>query len=168
MVLDESISPDLIKTGATIAIDRARPIRSPLIADLAELRPFVPDAVLSSAVRRVGLNLHGTFSEQYGSIEASSGTSDVGDDIPYVDVVLAIAPRRLDYRQLLEATANRETPAEPKLSCQLFFVNTRAALICNIPDDRGLDIVGSTSNILRPLAASFVDWLVSCYLPPSD
>jgi len=168
MVLDEPISPDDLKVGARVPIERARPIRSPLVADLVELRPYVQDSVLSSAAKRVGVNLHGTFSERYESNEDSNDTPEVGDDIPYLDAILPITPRRLDYRRLLEATANRETPAKPKISCQLFFVNTTTALIYNIPDDRGLDIVGSTSAVLRPLAASFIDWLTSGYLPPSD
>jgi hypothetical protein len=168
MMIDEPMSPEDMKVGATISKERTRPIRSPLFADVAALRPYVPDAILATAVMTVGVNLHGTFSEPYGSTEASSDISEVGDDIPYVDVVLSIAPRLLDYRRLLQATANRETPVEPKISCQLFFVNTRTALILNIPDDRGLDIVASSSAVLRPIAASFVAWLVSCYLPPSD
>ena len=167
MVLDEPVSVADLKAGRRVEIENARPVRSALMADFAELRAYVPAAVLDAAVTTIGVNLHGSFSEQYGATGASAEASELGDDIPYVDATLAVAPRTLSYRALLEATANRETPAEPSVSCQLFFVNTTTGLIYNIPDDRSLHIVGATSAVLRPLVARFVDWLESCSLPPN-
>ena len=171
MVLDEPVSVADLKAGRRVRMEDARPVRSALIADFAELRPYVPADVLAAAVLSIGVNLHGTFSEQYGSNGSTGATaeaSELGDDIPYVDATLAVAPRKLSYRALLDATANRETPAEPSISCQLFFINTTTGLIYNIPDDRSLHVVGVTSAVLRPLVARFVDWLESCSLPPPD
>jgi hypothetical protein len=166
MVLEEPVSRADLEAGRRVRIEEARPIRSGLMADFTELRPYIAASVLSAAVLSIGVNLHGTFSEQYGSSASTGDASELGDDIPYVEAMLAVAPRSLPYRGLLEATANRETPAEPSVSCQLFFINATTGLIYNIPDDRSLHVLGVTSAVLRPLVTRFVDWLESCSLPP--
>jgi hypothetical protein len=165
MILDDPIPASALKTGGRVPIEGARPVRSGLFAELSELRPYIAAEVLSGARLTTGINLHGTFSERYAPVGVAIDPADVSDDIAFVDAALDVAPQALDYRSLLAATANRETPAEPSVRCQLYFVNTTTALICNIPDDRSLHVIGATSAVLRPLVSGFVDWLDSCYLP---
>lgn len=60
------------------------------------------------------------------------------DSLPYVDVVVRVRPREVDYRSLIGAVVNQDFPQEgrPRLIATLIVVNEDRLALFDMPDDR--------------------------------
>lgn len=75
---------------------------------------------------------------------------------------------RIDYKNILKAIGNTDfPPRNPRLdkngvltSKEIFFINIDRKLIFNMYDDRGLDIIASDVEQLRPIYNKYDSWLL--------
>lgn len=110
-----------------------------------------------------GLNHHDiAFLEMYRLYEPMDNS-----DIRNVAVVTS-KTESIDFRNILKAIGNTDfPPREPRLdkngvltSKEVFFVNRDRKLIFHMYDDRGLDIIASNIEQLRPLYNQYNNWLL--------
>lgn len=111
-----------------------------------------------------GLNHHDiTFLEMYGLYEPLEGT-----DIRNVAVLKSKA-ESINFRNILKAIGNSDfPPRQPRLdkkgvftSKEVFFLNRDKKLIFQMYDDRGLDIIASDIEELRPIYDQYNNWLLN-------
>lgn len=75
---------------------------------------------------------------------------------------------RIDYKNILKAIGNTDFPQrQPRLdkngvftSKEIFFLNINRKLIFHMYDDRGLDIIASDVEQLRPIYNKYNSWLL--------
>lgn len=86
------------------------------------------------------------------------------DDI-YNVAIVKLKADRINYKNILKAISNTDfPPRQPRFrflsSIEIYFVNTTKNLIFHMYDDRGLDIIASDIEILRPIYIKFNDWIL--------
>lgn len=86
----------------------------------------------------------------------------------YNIAVLKLKSDRVNYKNILTAIANTDfPPREPRFTfwgfsnIEIFFINTTKNLIFHMYDDRGLDIIASDVESLRPIYTRFNDWILA-------
>jgi hypothetical protein len=83
------------------------------------------------------------------------------EGVPYVDLVVRVRPRDVDYRSLIRAVVNQDFPIKgrTRLIATLFAVNEDRPALFDLPDDRWFGVAmrtprhcgRCTSPALRPL-----------------
>ncbi len=75
----------------------------------------------------------------------------------------------INYENIFTAIANKDFSREPGLdkygflgSKEVFFINYDKQIIFHMYDDRGLDIVSSNIESLRPAYTKFNSWILEC------
>lgn len=162
--VDGSSGDDLVP-GARIDLGAGRPFVAPLIGGWHELEPYLPPGALDDVTTHLGVNLQAAPDVQDEIVKPHTSDHMAGD-VPYIEAALEVAPRSLDYGRLIAATANRETPAEPRVFSQLFFVNTTRPTVFNIGDDRAADVIFADVRHARAVTARFIDWLEDACVHP--
>jgi hypothetical protein len=71
--------------------------------------------------------------------------------VPYVDLVVRVRPRDVDYRSLIRAVVNQDFPGEgrPRLIATLFVVNEGRPALLDLPDDRWFGVAMPDAEPLR-------------------
>lgn len=64
------------------------------------------------------------------------------------------------YDLLIRAIANTDHGLEPKIGSEIFFLDRRRELVVHMYDDRGLDVIATARETIRPLFESFNDWIL--------
>lgn len=86
------------------------------------------------------------------------------DDI-FNTALLKLKTNRINYKNILTATANTDfPPREPRFrffsNVEIYFVNTTKNLIFHMYDDRGLEMIASEAKTLKPIYSKFNDWIL--------
>jgi hypothetical protein len=71
-----------------------------------------------------------------------------------------LSPLAFNVAQMFQAIANREQDGVPKVSSGVFVIDPRSKVIMHMYDDRGLDLIATKLNTLRPLFESFTEWIL--------
>lgn len=82
--------------------------------------------------------------------------------------ILKVKADRINHNNILAAIGHSDfPPRQPRLdnyraltSKEIYFINADKNIIFNMYDDRGLDIIASEIDILRPLYQNYNDWLL--------
>jgi len=61
---------------------------------------------------------------------------------------------------MFHGIAYRERPGFPKISSGVYAINPQSKLILHMYDDRGLDIIATNIETLRPLFEGFNEWIL--------
>jgi len=83
------------------------------------------------------------------------------DETPYRLTWARLSPLAFDAAQMFQAIANREQDGIPKISSAVYVIDPIKKVIMHMYDDRGLDVIASELNTLRPLFESFSDWILN-------
>jgi hypothetical protein len=78
------------------------------------------------------------------------------EGVPYVDLVVRVRPRDVDYRSLIRAVVNQDFPQEgrTRLIATLFVVNEDRPALLDLPDDRWFGVAMPDAEALRPVYES--------------
>lgn len=69
---------------------------------------------------------------------------------------------KIDYEQILEGQINTDFwKRSPRICEEVFFVNINKRIVFNIYDDRGLDIIATDIEAIRPIYEKHKDWILS-------
>jgi len=72
-----------------------------------------------------------------------------------------LTANRINYKNILTAIGNAASSRLPSLDHKnIFFVNVSKKLIFHMYDDRGLDIIASDKETLRPIYNKYNDWIL--------
>jgi hypothetical protein len=82
--------------------------------------------------------------------------------------IIKLKSGRVNHKTLLMAIANQDFPSRlPRLEYnqiisnkEIYFININKKLIFNMYDDRGLDLVASDIETLRPIYENHKDWIL--------
>lgn len=85
----------------------------------------------------------------------------------YITSILRVTKEKINYKNIFDAIANIDfPPRQPRLdnifisNKEVFFINLNKKIIFNMYDDRGLDIIATNIETLRPTYEKFNDWLL--------
>jgi Domain of unknown function (DUF3885) len=92
---------------------------------------------------------------QFQSVEVSPF-----DETQYRLTWTRLSPLAFDAGQMFQAIANREQKGAPKVASGVYVIDPRSKIIMHMYDDRGLDVIATNLNILRPLFESFGEWIL--------
>ena len=81
---------------------------------------------------------------------------------------IKLKTERINYENIIAAIAHKDFPSrQPRLDKrgvfsdkEVYFVNLDKKLVLHMYDDRGLDIISSDKEILRPIYLKYSDWLL--------
>ena len=71
-----------------------------------------------------------------------------------------LSPIAFDAAQMFQAIANREQEGYPKVASGVYVIDPRSKIIMHMYDDRGLDVIATDLNTLRPLFETFREWIL--------
>jgi Domain of unknown function (DUF3885) len=71
-----------------------------------------------------------------------------------------LSPLAFDPARMFQAIANREQEGDPKVASAVYVIDPRSKVIMHMYDDRGLDVIATKLNTLRPLFESFTEWIL--------
>jgi len=76
--------------------------------------------------------------------------------------LLKCTKKDLYYKQLLKAIANVDTDLSPKIdfSNECYFINVEKGIIFHIYSDKGLDIVGKSTESIQELYLNYNNWIL--------
>ncbi|KMN92415.1 MULTISPECIES: DUF3885 domain-containing protein [Priestia] len=76
--------------------------------------------------------------------------------------LLKCTKKDLYYKQLLKAIANVDTDLSPKInfSHECYFINIEKGIIFHIYSDKGLDIVGKSTESIQKLYLNYNNWIL--------
>lgn len=66
----------------------------------------------------------------------------------------------INYSNILLTLVNTDFARHPSTNGECFFINSTTGLILNLYDDRGMDVISTTSEVLKPIYERFNDWLL--------
>jgi hypothetical protein len=66
----------------------------------------------------------------------------------------------LRYELVLEAIANADHARHPAISSRVYWINRSSDIILHMYDDRGLDLIGRTKDMLGRLYRDFNPWIL--------
>ncbi len=79
----------------------------------------------------------------------------------YNKACLKVNASQVDYRNILKSIAYTNFPlGEPWTRKEIYFINIEKKLIFNMYDDRGLDIIAESKEILQPLYVKHKEWIL--------
>jgi hypothetical protein len=90
---------------------------------------------------------------------------EIGTYGVYNAALTKLAPDRVNYKNILTAISNTDfPPRQPRFkflsSVEIYFINATQNLIFHMYDDRGLDIMASDIETLKPIYTNFNDWIL--------
>ena len=68
--------------------------------------------------------------------------------------------RAFRYDLVFEGIANADHARSPAISSRVYFVNTRTNVIMHMYDDRGLDVIARSREVLQHLYRDFNAWIL--------
>ena len=66
----------------------------------------------------------------------------------------------IKYIPLLKAICNNDTGIKPSIHHDVFFINIKNKTVFNIYDDRGCDLVASSSETIKDIYDKYNDWIL--------
>ena len=148
-VLPEPLTIDDVTTDGRVELVAfvPQPVRPPDPDDLSVLI----DALPAQARARVTIG-HGH--DPLDDPEFAGLCDDEG--VPYVELVVRVRPRDVDYRSLIRAVVNQDFPMEgrTRLIATLFVVNEDRPALLDLPDDRWFGVAMPDAEALRPVYES--------------
>lgn len=145
-VLHESLTIEDVMSDGRVDLDAFVP---------QPLRPLDPDdlSVLIDALppaARAGVMI-GHGHDPLDDPEFPGLCDDEG--VPYVDLVVRVRPRDVDYRSLIRAVVNQDFPeaGRTRLIATLFVVNEDRPALLDLPDDRWFGVAMPDAEALRPV-----------------
>jgi hypothetical protein len=82
------------------------------------------------------------------------------DETKYRLTWVCVPPRDFDAAQMFQAIANREQEGFPKISSGVYVIDPSARIIMHMYDDRGLDVIATELDTLRPMFERFREWIL--------
>lgn len=75
--------------------------------------------------------------------------------------IILTETKKIDYKQILEGLINTDFGSRsPRICEEVFFVNLNKRIIFNVYDDRGLDIIATDIETIRPIFEKHKDWIL--------
>ena len=75
--------------------------------------------------------------------------------------VMLTETKKIDYKQILAGQINTDFGSRsPRICEEVFFVNITKRIIFNVYDDRGLDIIATDKETIRPIFEKHNDWIL--------
>jgi hypothetical protein len=71
-----------------------------------------------------------------------------------------VSARSFQYGAVLEGIANADHAQTPAVSGRVYFLNPARAMIIQMYDDRGLDMIAASREALIPIYRTFSDWIL--------
>lgn len=71
-----------------------------------------------------------------------------------------LSPQHFDANRMFQAVANREQGGVPKISSGVYVIDPRARIIMHMYDDRGLDVIATRIDALRPMFDRYSAWIL--------
>jgi len=71
-----------------------------------------------------------------------------------------LSPLAFGAAKMFQAIANREQAGDPKVASAVYVINPLSKIIMHMYDDRGLDVIATDLNTLRPLFETFRVWIL--------
>ncbi len=143
-VLPEELAIEDVTSDGRVDLDAfvPQPVRPP---DADELSVLV-DALPPEARDRVSIG-HGHDPLDDPEFE---GLCDE-EGVPYVDLVVRVRPRDVEYRSLIQAVVHQDFPEEgrTRLVATLFVVNEDRPAVLDLPDDRWFGVAMPDAEALR-------------------
>lgn len=138
LTIEDVTSDGRVELGAFVA----QPVRRPDPAGLSVLL----DALPAAARERV------TVGHRHDPLDGPEfdGWCDE-EGLPYVDVVVPVRPREVDYRSLIRAVVNQDFPStsRTRLVATLVVVNRDRPALFDLPDDRFCGVAMPDAEALR-------------------
>ncbi|MEK5063664.1 DUF3885 domain-containing protein [Cytobacillus sp. FSL R5-0596] len=66
----------------------------------------------------------------------------------------------LQYAAILKAICNQDMGLKPSISHDVFFINIDRGTIFHVYDDRGCDLVATSTNTIRDIYEEYNDWIL--------
>ena len=82
------------------------------------------------------------------------------DESQYRLTWTCLSPLAFDAARMFQAIANGEQGGVPTIASSVYVIDPRTKIIMHMYDDRGLDIIATELDTLRPLFESFSDWIL--------
>lgn len=92
---------------------------------------------------------------QFQSVEVSPF-----DEAQYRLTWTRLSPVAFEATKMFQAIANREQAGDPKVASAVYVINPLLKIIMHMYDDRGLDVIATELDTLRPLFETFSDWVL--------
>lgn len=75
--------------------------------------------------------------------------------------IMLTETKLIDYKQILSGLINTDFGSRsPRISEEVFFVNINKRIIFNLYDDRGLDIIATNKETIRPIFEKHKEWIL--------
>lgn len=82
------------------------------------------------------------------------------DETEYRLTWTRLQPLTFDAASMFQAIANREQPGSPKVRSGVYVIEPSKRVIMHMYDDRGLDVIATELDTLRPLFETFNEWVL--------
>jgi hypothetical protein len=75
--------------------------------------------------------------------------------------VIKLNINRINYKKICESINNTDFPSRnPRTNGEIYFIHIKDEIIFNMYDDRGLDIVGTNKETIKPYYIKYNKWLL--------
>lgn len=143
-VLPEPLTIEDVTSDGRVQIEAfvPQPVRPPDSDDLSVLIDALPPEARGRATVRHG---HDPLDDpEFAGLCDERG-------VPYVDLVVRVRPRDVDYRSLIRAVVNQDFPMEgrTRLIATLLVVNQDRPALLDLPDDRWFGVAMPETESLR-------------------
>ena len=75
--------------------------------------------------------------------------------------VLICKMESIDYIGILEALAHQDFAIDPHISDSVFFINPYKHIIYHMYDDRGMDLIAESKEVLSPIYQKYNSWILA-------
>ena len=82
------------------------------------------------------------------------------DETEYRLTWALLQPLAFDVASMFQAIANREQTGSPKVRSGVYVIDPSKRVIMHMYDDRGLDVIATELDTLRPLFETFNEWVL--------
>lgn len=139
-VIEDVMGDGRVDLGAFVP----QPVRPPDLGDLSVLVDALPQDA------RAGVST-GHGHDPLDDPEFEGLCDDEG--VPFVDLVVRVRPRDVDYRSLIRAVVNQDFPevGRTRLVATLLVVNEDRPALLDLPDDRWFGVAMPSTEALRPV-----------------
>ena len=107
------------------------------------------------------------YKKQIGYNKLSQRYSFESPSDKWNQVIIQTSVKNVNYKNILTAIGHTDFPSrQPNLNHktrsgeEIYFININKALILNMYDDRGLDIIASKTETLTPIYKKFNEWIL--------
>lgn len=102
---------------------------------------------------------HLLFKIQYQKLRSTELENDI-DDFAVHRFTLRCQTAEFHYAPLLKALCNQDFGINPSLSHFVYFINTDKKTIFQVYDDRGCDVIASSTDALKEAYITFNEWIL--------